>query len=192
MFPLEEGIFREYFSSQGRLLDLGCGIGRATRPLKDLGHHVVGVDFSSELVEKARKLHPDIEFNVGDVCALEFEDESFDHVLFSLNGLDRLYPMQKRMDALSEIHRVLRPGGTFIYSSHDRDMLFNPVLRRDMRIKYYDGPYHSEGSEDGDVVNYYGTPKNNLSQLRNTGFNGFVALPQEGAHWRFYVTWKKA
>ncbi len=187
LFPLEEGIFREYLSPPGRLLDLGCGAGRTTRPLKDLGHHVVGVDNNSDIVERARNLHPDIEFKVGDATGLDFEDKTFDHVHFSINGLDRLYPMQSRMDALSEIHRVLRPGGTFIYISHDRNSLFDPVLRRDMMIKYYDGPYHTERNQ----VTYYGTPKNNLSQLRKTGFNGFIALPQEGASWRYYVTWKK-
>ena len=188
MFLLEEGIFREYLSPPGHLLDLGCGTGRATIPLKEMGHQVVGVDTDPDVIEQAHKLHPGIEFKIGDATELEFEDESFDHVLFSNNGLDSLYPMQSRMGALTEIHRVLRPGGVFIYNSHDRNSLFDPALRRDLQIKYYDGPYHTEG----DLVTYYGTTKNNLNQLRNTGFNGFIALPQEGATWRYYVTWKKA
>jgi SAM-dependent methyltransferase len=187
LFPLEEAIFKEYLSPPGRIFDLGCGPGRASGPLKDMGHQVVGVDVDPDLVEQARKLHLDIEFSVGNATELEFEDEVLDSVHFSLNGLDRLYPMQNRMDALSEIHRVLRPGGTFIYISHDRNSLFDPVLRRGMPIKYYDGPYHTEGSR----VTFYGTLKNNLSQQRKVGFNGFIALPQEGASWRYYVTWKK-
>lgn len=145
LFPLEEAIFKEYLTPPGRLLDLGCGSGRTTLSLKGTGHQVVGVDIDSDMVEQARKLHADIEFRVGDATELEFGEEAFNHVHFSLYGLDRLYPMQSRMDALSEIHRVLRPGGTFIYISHDRNSLFDPVLRRDMQIKYFDGPYHTEG-----------------------------------------------
>ncbi len=78
LFPLEDAIFKEYLSPPGRILDLGCGPDRASRPLKDMGHDVVGVD--PDLVEQARKLHPDIEFSVGNATELEFEDVVFDSV----------------------------------------------------------------------------------------------------------------
>ena len=48
LLPIEEGIFGEYLSPAGRVLDLGCGNGRTARSLKYLGHTVVAVDFDAD------------------------------------------------------------------------------------------------------------------------------------------------
>ena len=91
-----------------RTLDVGCGEGRLTRHLASLGHHVVGIDASPTLVAAARASAPDMELHVADAAALPFGDASFDLVVsfMCLHDVDDL------TGAVSEIARVLEPGGT--------------------------------------------------------------------------------
>ena len=118
--PVERQIFKEVFSGTPlRVLDLGCGTGRTTVHLKQLGHDVVGVDLSSAMINRAREKHPDIDFRVMNATELEFTDASFDAALFSFNGLDCIYPEAKRWQAVAEVRRVLRPAGRFVLSSHN-------------------------------------------------------------------------
>jgi len=114
LFPIEEKLFHEHLSNPQRILDIGCGTGRTTTYLNLMGHHVTGIDIAKLMIEKARSIHPDIDYRVMDATNLEFEDRSFDAALFSFNGLDCLYPVSKRTEALKEVHRVLRNGGVFI------------------------------------------------------------------------------
>lgn len=104
-------------SEASDILDLGCGEGRlsswmAREKQKQGGpFEVWGVDFSPEMVRYARQFAADlpVKFAVGDAMGLEFADNSFDLVVSctSPNNFPSLD------GALSEIHRVLRPGGLF-------------------------------------------------------------------------------
>ncbi len=118
--PPEQELILEFFPSPpARILDLGCGNGRTTVPLHRLGYEMVGLDLYAPLVQIAAGRWPDIRFVVGDACRLEFPDDSFDGVLFSWNGLDCIPSIRGRCQALREIHRVLRPRGRFLFSSHN-------------------------------------------------------------------------
>ncbi len=50
--------------------------------------------------------------------SLSFADQSFDGVLFSFNGIDHVPGYADKVEVLCEIARVLRPGGSFIFSVH--------------------------------------------------------------------------
>jgi SAM-dependent methyltransferase len=107
-----------------QVLDLACGGGRTTYFLHKMGARVIGVDIAENLIIAARKDFPEIDFRVGDAESLQFEADSFDMVLFSFNSLDCLFPKEKRMNSLREIHRVLRPGGSFVFSHHNFGAFF--------------------------------------------------------------------
>jgi len=94
-----------------RLLDLGCGPGSLVRYLRDIpGVRITGVDLSPEMVRYAKIHHPDVEFHVGDAESIPFDNDSFDVVLCS--GMLHHLP---RLDvALTEIGRVLKPGGLLV------------------------------------------------------------------------------
>src|ERR1700704_3899058 len=65
----------------GSALDVACGSGRLTVQLAKIAGpkgRVVGLDFSPQMLEVARRDHPGIEFVEGDALKLPFDDESFD------------------------------------------------------------------------------------------------------------------
>ncbi len=121
----EEKIFRQVFDPEQTLLDLGCGAGRIAIGLWELGfQRVMGVDFAREMVERARRiarlLEYGISFRCGDATDLEFEDDMFDGAIFGFNGLMQIPRRERRRRALSEVRRVVRPGGMFVFTTHDR------------------------------------------------------------------------
>ena len=102
------------------VLDLGAGAGLdafvARRVVGETGE-VLGVDFTPEMVEKARenarKLgYANVRFELGDIEALPFDDASVDVVIS--NCVLNLVPDKAR--AFAEMARVLRPGGHFSIS----------------------------------------------------------------------------
>lgn len=103
--------------SGDRALDVGCGTGYLARRLgRAVGPRgsVVGVDASESMIDYARGVDPavNVSFALGVAEALEFEDGSFDLVTSSMM-LHHL-PEDLRGRAVSEMARVLRPGGRLV------------------------------------------------------------------------------
>ena len=90
-----------------RVLDACCGTGDLALAARAEGGRVTGLDFSERMLERARHKTAEIEWVQGDLLALPFEAASFDActVGFGLRNVDDLDR------ALSELRRVLRPGG---------------------------------------------------------------------------------
>ena len=95
----------------GRIgLDAGCGTGRYTRLLEARGAAVVGVDLTPEMLVRARRPHALMVR--GDLCALPLASASVDIAICGL-ALNDVAAVDA---ALGELSRVLRPGGTIVYS----------------------------------------------------------------------------
>jgi SAM-dependent methyltransferase len=94
-----------------RVLDIACGNGNASLSAARRGCHVTGIDIARELLEQAGERagaeHVDPEFLLGDAEDLPFDKSSFD-VILSTFGVMFAPDRQK---ALSELLRVLKPGG---------------------------------------------------------------------------------
>lgn len=118
--PPEKTLFPKYIQSGDAVLDLGCGAGWTTAHIHKVTDRVIGTDLSEVMIEVARQKHAGIEFRVMDASRFDLPDGSFDVVVFSYNGLCYLYPEEKRTASIREIHRVLKPGGKFIFSSFNR------------------------------------------------------------------------
>lgn len=181
LFVEEERAVERYFSEpQARVLDVGCGAGRTTSALHGRGFDVIGVDLSDEMIAAARALFPEIEFAVDDATDLGFDAEQFDYVLFSHNGIDYIHPESERLTALDEIHRVLKPGGTFVFSTHntwyklpalavDHSFLGTFYLNRVNLPRLLD-PYKKDVRE-ADLHTYMSNPVRQRRQLRRCGFS---------------------
>jgi SAM-dependent methyltransferase len=91
---------------------MGCGTGSLTFILPEFANvsAVVGVDLVEGYVEfaKSRNKDPRIAFQQGDACNLPFEDKSFDRAFSMLV----LHFVPDSVKALTEMRRVVRPGGT--------------------------------------------------------------------------------
>ena len=126
LWESEKFIFQKYLEKTDRILDLGCGTGRTTFPLSEMGYkNIIGVDLTPEMIFEAQNLNSyfdaNIDFRVGDALHLEFDDSYFDSIIFSFNGLMSIPEEANRIKALIEISRVLIKNGIFIFTTHDRE-----------------------------------------------------------------------
>jgi SAM-dependent methyltransferase len=94
-----------------RVLDIGCGTGHLARAAASGSRPaaVHAVDLSDVYIEHARRHTPQaqVQFDVGDACALPFGNDSFDCVL----SLLVLHFVPQTAQAIAEMRRVARPGG---------------------------------------------------------------------------------
>ena len=96
--------------SGGSALDLACGSGKLTAELAKLAGvtgRVVGLDFSPQMLDVARRDHPGITFVEGDALNIPFDDQTFDAstIAFGLRNL------ANAVRGLGEMLRVVKPGG---------------------------------------------------------------------------------
>jgi SAM-dependent methyltransferase len=94
-------------SEPARVLDLGAGTGKLTRALVALGHDVIAVEPSPEMIEELRRALPGVEALEGAAERIPVPDGRFDVVTAG-----QAFHWFDRESALPEIARVLRPGGT--------------------------------------------------------------------------------
>lgn len=187
----EEYVIKTYMPLGSFVLDVGCGTGRTTAYIRDNKCNVIGIDLAEPLIVRARKLYPDIEFAVMDASNLTYADNTFDTVFFSFNGIDNFSSLDERHGAIKELMRVLKPGGFFIYSSHNSIAIprsFSKCARFIKNIAYSGiGPHWRAGDYGfGDLFQYYNNVWNESRQLRGLGLqiteivsNGKVArLPR--------------
>lgn len=120
LWPIERELIAEFLPPPpATILDLGCGAGRTTVGLAAAGFRPTAIDLAEPLIDHARARHPELDFRVMDATRLTFAAESFDAAIFSFNGLDVIFPVAERRRCLREVHRVLKPGGAFVMSSHN-------------------------------------------------------------------------
>ena len=98
-----------------RVVDLGCGSGRALLWNRDWGSTAVGIDISPFFSAEARR---DVDLLIGDLRKLPFADATFTRA-FSLDVLEHLSPDALRA-MLAEASRVLAPGGALFVYTHVR------------------------------------------------------------------------
>jgi ubiquinone/menaquinone biosynthesis C-methylase UbiE len=108
--PVVRGILDEL--PVGIALDAACGTGRHSAYLASLGHEVIGVDSSREMLAVAREKLPNGRFHEGDLYDIPLDDDSVDLVVCAV-ALTHVEHLDR---TLSELVRVLRPNGHLVIS----------------------------------------------------------------------------
>jgi SAM-dependent methyltransferase len=141
LWASEEILIQQFFPAESSVLDLGCGAGRTTLPLHEMGYVVTGVDITPKFIDlaktRASEKNFQIDFRVGDACSLDFPDNSFDNVLFSFNGWSMIPTKESRLEAAKEIYRVLKPNGHYIFTAHKRTFFGQELIWITQFIRLY-------------------------------------------------------
>ncbi len=146
------------------VLDLGCGAGvPVTRWLVDKDFTVTGVDLSEKQLELARRLVPGATFVRADMSRLDFEPETFGAVV-AFHSIIHV-PRTEHPALLTDIHRWLEPGGSFLATMTLTDFEGEEGdwegWGAAMRWSHYDG-------------------NTNVQMLRQSGFEIAYAEPRTG------------
>ena len=114
LIDLEQPVVREILDGlpRGIALEAACGTGRHAGYLAALGHTVIGVDSSPEMLAGAQAKIPGAEFREGDLHRLPVPDQHVDIVVCAL----ALTHVPELVPVLTEFVRVQRPGGHLVIS----------------------------------------------------------------------------
>jgi SAM-dependent methyltransferase len=97
-----------------RALDFGCGTGRSTRFLRQLGFDVAGVDIAADMVRLARDLDPVGDYRlIADGDFRQFDDGALDLVL-SVFTFDNIPTAARKIGIFAELGRLLAPEGRIV------------------------------------------------------------------------------
>ena len=103
-------------NSTGEFLVIGCG-SRRDMGVIGVNAHGTAIDISKTAIEKSKKIYPHYGYILMDALHMEFKDKSFDTVtLFHV-----LEHLEKPLEALQEIKRVLKSSGKFLFIEHVAD-----------------------------------------------------------------------
>ena len=117
--PLDRQLLEQFairVRDAGPACELGCGPGHVARYVQDLGAEICGIDLSPEMVARAQRLHPGMDFRAGDMRALDVPDGTWAGILSFYSILH--FPREEVTAVLREMLRALRPGGVLLLAFH--------------------------------------------------------------------------
>ena len=135
---LEVELIKRFLSPNDKVLDLGCGNGWVSHKISDRVKSVIGVDFSVNMITRALEEHKiyNTNFYLGNMLKLDFKPICFDKVI-SVRSLQNLTSFEDQMIAITEVYRVLKPGGIYIMiegSKEGRDNINS--LRESLKLEH--------------------------------------------------------
>jgi ubiquinone/menaquinone biosynthesis C-methylase UbiE len=119
-FELRRRFLREHVRAGDHALDEGCGDGRFTGLLAEVGAEPIGVDVAEAALRRARTAHPRIRFvRTPMEGPLPFDDGAFD-VVWASEVIEHVADTARW---LSEVRRVIRPGGRLLLTTPNHSRL---------------------------------------------------------------------
>ena len=162
--------FASVNKDRGLCADFGCGPGQTTNYLYHHGlNNIIGMDISSNMIDTARELFPQIEFETADLLNLSYQSNHFGSAL-AFYSIVHFTPAQIKI-AFSEVNRVLKKDGSFLFSFH----VGNETVHFD-----------KAGDVDVDIDLFLFSSEQIIELLTETGFRIIDALerhPYEDVEW---------
>ena len=192
LWKSERSLIERWFPDRtASLLEAGCGAGRVTLGMWDLGYrHLTAFDFAEELLEQAQSLALErgaaVRLVHADATRIERGQlglqagQLFDGALFMFNGLMQIPGRRRRRDALRQLGLLCRPNAPLLFTSHDRDLppdeqdLWSQEAARwasgsqDPRLTDFGDRYFQ--NESGDVFIHIPDRREILDDLAATGW----------------------
>jgi 2-polyprenyl-3-methyl-5-hydroxy-6-metoxy-1,4-benzoquinol methylase len=152
------------------VLELGCGTGYFTRELARSGADIVAVDVSPELLEIAQAdcSATNVRYEIQNGCALSYPGTVFDSVV----GSSVLHHLEIK-EALAEIYRVLKPGGTIYFTEPN---MLNPQIAIQKNVPWV----KRKLGDSPDETAFFRWPLRRL--LKGTGFRDVQIDPFDFLH----------
>ena len=128
---------------EDRILEVGCGIGSLTAELSRKGYDITGTDISGEAIKYGLEKYDDIKLMVQPAEDLDFEDAAFDAVL-SFDLFEHITAIDKH---ISEVRRVLRPGGYYLFQTPNKysNIIYETLRTKSMQWRRYHPSLHPPG-----------------------------------------------
>lgn len=157
LWDSERIIFHKYIDKNSNILDVGCGAGRTTINLfKDGYKDIIGLDIAENLIDYAinycQTNNLNVDFILGDATNIPFPDNSMDAVIFSYNGMQCIPKKSARDKVLKEINRILKSGGIYIFTAHDRDDGTRELFWQEEKKRWENGKEDSRYEMFGDLI----------------------------------------
>ncbi|MDE3056647.1 MAG: class I SAM-dependent methyltransferase [Bacteroidota bacterium] len=145
---------------KGLCADFGCGPGHTTKFLYDHGlKNIIGIDISARMIDVAKRLFPKIKFETGDLLNIAYKSDYFRSVVAFYAIVHFTYDQIKM--AFSEVNRVLKKEGQFLFSFHAGD-----------KIVHFD----KANDIDVDIDLYFFQTEKIIELLQETGFQIIDAI----------------
>lgn len=104
-----------------KILEIGVGGGKTIRCLTQISKNYIGIDYSQDMIDECRKKYPEVDVFYCDARNMSiFKDEEFDFIICAYNGMDYV-SHGDRLLILQEVFRVLKNGGYFVFSTHNKN-----------------------------------------------------------------------
>jgi SAM-dependent methyltransferase len=138
----------EFWVSQARIrggpiLELGCGTGKLSIPLAQMGFSVIGLDKSPALLQFAAAKNDDVKWIQGDMRSFDL-DERFALIMLPSNNLGHLHTPEDFESCIASVKRHLKPGGAFVIDVFVPNLKF---LLRDAAEEYVLDEYDDPGGQ---------------------------------------------
>ena len=125
---------------KSKILDLGCGMGHYSNYMYNKGFDVVGIDFSQNMINIAKKDNPNINFIVSDICDLDvIKNQKFDGVVIAyvLQHLSK----EEVLDLFIQINNIVNDNSKLLIFLREGNGIVEEVEPIDTRYKYVINEY---------------------------------------------------
>lgn len=126
-----------------KILEVGCGTGSLVFELSGQGYDVTGMDISRKAIVYGLEKYGDIKLQVQAAEELQFEDGAFDVVL-SFDLLEHIAQVDRHV---SEVFRVLRPGGYYLLQTPNKysNVVYATIVNKSFKWRRAHPSLHTSG-----------------------------------------------